>query len=122
EHADAAVAALREAGARSIFAYGNGNAEWANLPSDVPHSEDARRVRAEHFSSDDGLVTMAMALRGPQFTTPATVEHDWRLARELGLRITTHLGEGVAGGRTRPIGTLDELVLLGADSTYVHCN
>src|SRR5438067_1476218 len=38
EHADAAIAALLDAGARSIFAYGNGNAEWATLPSATPHS------------------------------------------------------------------------------------
>src|SRR5581483_5241661 len=122
EHADAAVAGLRGVGARSVFAYGNGNAEWANLPSDVPHSEDARRVRVQHFRSDDDLVTMAMALRGPQFTPAHVVEHDWRLARELGLRITTHLGEGVAGARTRPVGRLRDQGLLGPDTTYVHCN
>jgi 5-methylthioadenosine/S-adenosylhomocysteine deaminase len=122
QHADAAVQGLRDADARSIFAYGNANAEWANLPSDVPHSEDARRIRAEHFSSEDDLVTMAMALRGPQFTPPSVVEHDWRLARDLGLRITVHIGEGVGGGRTRPIGQLHDQGLLGADSTFIHCN
>ena len=31
------------------------------------------------------LVTLAMAARGPEFTTIETVEHDVRLARELGL-------------------------------------
>ncbi len=100
EHADAAVAALRDSEARSLFAYGNSNAGWASLPSDVPHSEDARRIRTLYFNSDAGLVSMAMALRGPQFTTPRVVEHDWRLARDLGLRITTHLGAGVADARS----------------------
>ena len=37
--------------------------------ADVPHPEDARRIRAQHFASNDGLVTMALALRGPQFCT-----------------------------------------------------
>src|SRR5207237_1438627 len=78
----AAIAALRAAGARSVFAYGNGNAEWANLPSATPHSHDARRIRAQHFSAQDGLVSMALALRGPQFTTTEALVHDWQLARE----------------------------------------
>ena len=73
EHADAAVAALKETRMRAVFAHGGGAHQWsAPLPSAVPHPEDARRVRAEHFAADDGLVTMALALRGPQFATEAT--------------------------------------------------
>ena len=122
EHADAAVAGLRDSGARAVFAHGSSNEQWANLPSTTPHPEDARRVRAQYFNSDEGLMTMALALRGPQFTPPAVVEHDWRLARELGVRITTHIGEGVGGGRQRPVAQLGAMGLLGADTTYVHGN
>jgi cytosine/adenosine deaminase-related metal-dependent hydrolase len=91
------------------------------VPSTVPHDEDVRRVRAQHFPADDGLVTMAMALRGPQFATLEITEHDLRLARELGLTATMHVGDG-EWGRSRPVGRMRERGLLGPDITYVHCN
>ena len=75
----------------------------------------------ERFPSDDGLVTLALAARGPQFTPLDVAAHDFGLARELDLRITVHVGDG-EWGKTRPIDALDGLGLLGPDVTYVHCN
>jgi len=120
EHSDAAVAGLIDAGIRAVFAHGGG-ADMYQVPSTVPHDEDVRRVRAQHFPADDGLVTMAMALRGPQFATLEITEHDLRLARELGLTATMHVGDG-EWGRSRPVGRMRERGLLGPDITYVHCN
>jgi 5-methylthioadenosine/S-adenosylhomocysteine deaminase len=120
EHADAAVEALRGTGMRVVFAHGGGAREWA-VPSDAAHTDDARRVRSEHFSSDDGLVTMAMALRGPQFTTSEASEADFALANELDLPITMHVGDG-EWGKSRPLFWLQERDLLGPRITYVHCN
>ena len=77
--------------------------------------------RDKYFSSDDQLVTMAMALRGPQFTTKDVTIGDYRLAREVAVRITVHVGDG-EWGRSRPIAWLKESGLLGNDVTYVHCN
>jgi 5-methylthioadenosine/S-adenosylhomocysteine deaminase len=122
EHADAAIEGLRDSGGRSVFAYGDSNEGWNPLPSPIPQSEDARRVRSQHFSSDDQLVTMAMAIRGPQFSTTEVTEHDFRLARDLGCRITTHVGDGLWGITYPAIEMLDELGLLADDTTYVHCN
>lgn len=122
EHADAAVAGLEASGARAVFAYGNSNAEWGSLPNPTFTSEDIRRVRSEHFSSADQLVTMALAARGPQFSTIEATSFDWQLARDLGLRITTHVGDGLWGIRSHPIRQLHERGLLGPDTTYVHCN
>jgi 5-methylthioadenosine/S-adenosylhomocysteine deaminase len=69
EHSDAAVKGLKDSGLRAVFGYGNANAEWFP-PNELPTNyADVRRVRKEHFASDDGLVTMAFAARGPQFTT-----------------------------------------------------
>ena len=69
DHADAAIQGLRESGIRSVFGYGNSTAEW-NLPSDLTSNyDDIRRVRRDVLSSDDALVTMATAPRGPQFTS-----------------------------------------------------
>jgi cytosine/adenosine deaminase-related metal-dependent hydrolase len=120
EHSDAAVTALRDAGLRAIFAHGGG-ADMYQVPSHVPHDQDVRRVRAEHFPSDDSLVTMAMALRGPQFATLDITESDLALARELGLAVTMHCGDG-EWGRSRPIQQMKDRGLLGPDITYVHCN
>jgi cytosine/adenosine deaminase-related metal-dependent hydrolase len=122
EHADAAIEALRETGMRAIFAHGGGAQQWgAPLPSAVPHPEDARRIRAEHFASDDGLVTMALALRGPQFATEEVNRGDFALARELDLRVTVHVGDG-EWGRNGPIRILERDGLLSDRTTYVHCN
>ncbi|MGH7691734.1 MAG: amidohydrolase family protein [Candidatus Dormibacteria bacterium] len=122
EHADAAVAGLKASGARAVFAYGNSNSEWGNLPNPSFTSQDIRRVRSQHFASSDQLVTMALAARGPQFSTIEATTFDWQLARELGLRITTHVGDGLWGIRVHPILQLQQRELLGADTTYVHCN
>ena len=119
-HSDAAVTALRDAGLRAIFAHGGG-ADMYQVPSDVPHDQDVRRVRAEHFPSDDSLVTMAMALRGPQFATLDITESDLALARELGLAVTMHCGDG-EWGRSGPVQQMKDRGLLGPDITYVHCN
>jgi 5-methylthioadenosine/S-adenosylhomocysteine deaminase len=120
EHSDAAVEALHDAGLRAVFAHGGGAAMY-QVPSTVPHDEDIRRVRGRYFSSQDGLVTMAMAVRGPQFATLEVTEHDLRLARELGLPVTMHVGDG-EWGRSRPVTKLKKQGLLGPDTTYVHCN
>jgi 5-methylthioadenosine/S-adenosylhomocysteine deaminase len=121
EHADAAVQGLFDSGARAVFAHGGGAPQWGVLPSDIRHPEDAKRIRDRYFSSDDQLVTMAMALRGPQFTTKETTLDDYGLAREIGSRITVHVGDG-EWGKSRPIEWLREVDLLGPDVTYVHCN
>ncbi len=120
EHADAAVRGLRDAGIRAVFAHGGGASMWAPVPSDVPHFEDVRRVRREHFPSDDGLVTMALAVRGPQYTTARANALDFRLAAELDLPLTVHVGDG-EWGRHGPVRTLAADGLLGDRTTYVHC-
>ncbi|MCD2172523.1 amidohydrolase family protein [Rhizobium sp. C4] len=120
DHSDAAVRGLKDAGMRAVFGYGNSNREWvpvSSLPSDFA---DVKRVRDTHFASDDGLVTMAFAARGPQFATLDVTEEDFRKARELGLRITVHVGDGL-WGMNKPLVQLNDRGLLADDTTYVHC-
>lgn len=121
-HADAAVKALQDTGMRAVFAHGGGSKQWgAPLPSPNDHpAEDARRVRDEYFSDNTGLVTMALALRGPQFTTPEVNAHDFQLAKDLDLRVTVHVGDGY-WGKSGPIRKLKEDGLLSDRTTYVHC-
>jgi 5-methylthioadenosine/S-adenosylhomocysteine deaminase len=122
EHSDATVAALHESGLRCVFAYGNPNLdmhEWWNNSS-LKHPHDIKRVAKQYFSTDDQLLTLALAPRGPEFTTFEVAEHDWALARELGIRISVHVGVGAAGQHGK-LAEMGRHGLLGPDTTYIHC-
>jgi cytosine/adenosine deaminase-related metal-dependent hydrolase len=124
DHADEAIRGLSESGLRAIFAHGTPSdppSEWY-YQSTRRHPEDIRRIRSEQFSSNDGLVTLMMAIRGPDFSTIETTIDDLQLARELDLRVTMHIGGGLRGGQARSIERMHHAGLLGPDMTYVHCN
>jgi cytosine/adenosine deaminase-related metal-dependent hydrolase len=124
EHPDAAIQALREVGIRSVYAYGSANTSLADYWFDskicVP-VEDVRRVRDTYFSSDNGLLTMALATRGPGFCTDDVVRAEWGLARELGIPVTLHAGMGRLAGRFGMVKQLHDLGLLHAGDTFIHC-
>src|SRR5216684_1915639 len=68
-HADAAIEGLKNSGVRAVFAHGAPNlphADWWKQ-STLEHPYDCVRIKSEHFATDDQLVTLAMALRGPEF-------------------------------------------------------
>ena len=96
------------------------NDYWNNSSIAIP-ADDVRRVRDTYFSSDDGLLTMALATRGPGFCQDDVVRAEWRTARDLGIPITVHVGMGRLAGRFGMISQLDKLDLLGPDTTYIHC-
>ncbi|MGW0844651.1 amidohydrolase family protein [Streptomyces sp. NPDC002787] len=124
EHPDAAIQALAETGIRAQYAYGSANTSladyWFDSKIAVP-GDDVRRIRDRHFASDDGLLTMALATRGPGFCTNEVVTREWGLARELGIPLTVHVAMGRLAGRFGMVRQLHELGLLGPDTTYVHC-
>ncbi|MGI5192810.1 amidohydrolase family protein [Streptomyces sp. CA-288835] len=124
EHPDAAVRALSETGIRAQYAYGSANTSladyWFDSKIAIP-ADDVRRMRERHFTSDDGLLTMALATRGPGFCINDVVEAEWRLARELDIPITVHVGMGRLAGRFGMVKQLHDLGLLGSDTTYIHC-
>ncbi len=120
EHTDRAIDGLEDAGIRALFAHGppgDDSAKWWEN-STVPHPDDVRRLHRERFPSDDGLLTLAMGIRGPDYSTDEVVTHDIELARELGIPASMHIGSLGPGGVTK----LDELGLLGDDLNYVHAN
>jgi 5-methylthioadenosine/S-adenosylhomocysteine deaminase len=120
EHADAGIRALRDAGIRAMYAHGTpAAAEWV-FHSSQPHPADARRVRDEHFRSEDDLLTFALAVRGPGVTRPEVVEQDWALARDMGVRITVHVGMRITGVHGSAIQELHAAGLMGPDTTYIH--
>ena len=122
EHTDASIAALQESGLRAVFAYGTPNLDLAAwwYDSTLKHPTDIRRIAPRYFSAKDQLLTLALAPRGPEFTTPDVSKHDWELARELGVRISVHVGVGEAGMKGR-LGEMGKAGLLGPDTTYIHC-
>ncbi len=124
EHPDAAVTALRETGIRAQYAYGSANLSladyWFESKIAVP-PDDVRRVRETYFSSDDGLLTMALATRGTGFCVDEVVTSEWGLARELGIPVTVHVAMGRLAGRFAMVKALEGLGLLGPDTTYIHC-
>jgi 5-methylthioadenosine/S-adenosylhomocysteine deaminase len=124
EHPDAAIKALQETGIRAQYAYGSANTSladyWFESKICVP-PDDVKRIRDTYFSSDSGLLTMALATRGSGFCTDDVVRQEWNLARELGIPITIHVAMGRLAGRFGMVKKLSELGLLGPDTTYIHC-
>jgi 5-methylthioadenosine/S-adenosylhomocysteine deaminase len=98
EHTDAAIQGLRESGARAVYAFGGGTAGSANR-----YPQDIRRLRKQYFSSDDQLLTLAIAA--------GMSASEWGVAREVGALISVHAGGSLAG--------LEKV--LGPDVTHIHC-
>src|SRR5256714_180745 len=121
DHSDAAIQGLKDAGIRAVYAHGvpTGGEWWAF--SELEHPEDIRRIRDTYFSSDDGLITLALAARAPANSNFEVAKHDWELARDLGIRISVHVGMRLTTVHVHHVKNLDDLGLLGPDTTYIHC-
>lgn len=115
-HTDAVIQALRDSGLRAVFAYGF--PWWGKWEERQPSW--FVRAATEHFSTTDQMLTLALAAPGPEFTDFEVTRDHWKLAREAGARITTHVGVGSYGqdGKLQEMG---EGGLLGPDTTYIHC-
>lgn len=124
EHSDAAIDALEAAGIRAIFGHGwpcVDLLQWI-MNSDRPHTADVRRIRKTRLSNDEGLVTLQLGGRGPELSTLDTSRADLRMARELGIRTSIHMGCGCERGKMAAITRLHEAGLLGPDLNFVHCS
>jgi len=120
-HADAAIKGLADSGIRGIFAHGVaqvGRSTGATgQPNSQKHSEDIRRVQREYFRTEDQLLTLALAFGGLEFSSLEETVKDVALARELGVRLTTHVG---VIPNVQAVSKMKEAGLLGPDITYVH--
>ena len=121
DHADAAVRGLKDSGIRAVFGYGNSNDEWVPVSDKPTQFDDLVQVCATHFASDDQLVTMAFAPRGPQYATMARTIEDFHRARELALPVTVHVGDGLWGMNGLLL-QLKQHDLLLPGTLYVHGN
>jgi 5-methylthioadenosine/S-adenosylhomocysteine deaminase len=114
EHADASIAGLRESGTRAVFGYGfpvRGTPRYWEDPGNQ-YPGDMRRIAKRYFSSQDQLLTLALAAGVVPFEQSAD---SWKLARELGARISVHIGS--QPGQLEPFGKAG---LLAPDTTYIH--
>ena len=120
-HSDAAIHALGDAGIRAVYGYGPNfgvtPAWYDNL--DKPYPGDIRRLRKQYFSSPDQLLTLALAAAGPEFAPVPAAEIEWKTAREVGARISVHVGVG-QGGKRGLLGQLADRAGLKDDTTYIH--
>jgi cytosine/adenosine deaminase-related metal-dependent hydrolase len=116
EYTDATVEALQESGIRAVFAYGPVWYEELN----PKHPDWFRRAAKKYFSSKDQLLTLALAPHGPEFNPMEQVKADWELAREVGARISVHVGVGTFGKHGK-VAEAGRAGLLGPDTTYIHC-
>jgi 5-methylthioadenosine/S-adenosylhomocysteine deaminase len=119
DHSDAAVKALSESGVRAVFAYGNPQNETGRYWEMKGHKypEDIGRLRKQYFSSEDQLLTLFMAAPSgaPELILPV-----FKAARDVGARITIHVGVGEFG-RNALLEKLNAEQALKSDTTYIHC-
>jgi cytosine/adenosine deaminase-related metal-dependent hydrolase len=116
DHADAAVRGLADSGVRAVFGYGVPSAPAADW-----YPKDLARIAGTYFSTRDQRLTLALASLGPEFSSLEETVADIRMARELGIRTSLHVGAGILGSK-RAITRMDEARLLGPDLIHVHCN
>jgi cytosine/adenosine deaminase-related metal-dependent hydrolase/ribose/xylose/arabinose/galactoside ABC-type transport system permease subunit len=115
-HTDAVIQALEDSGIRGVFAYGF---PWWGKWEERQPSWFVRAAN-EHFSTNDQRLSLALAAPGPEFTDFEVSRDHWKLAREAGARITTHVGVG-SYGQDAKVQEMGEAGLLGPDTTYIHC-
>ncbi len=123
-HADAAIQGLRDAGIRAMFAYGYYPAPTRE-PVFTEHEQrlaDARRIREQELSSEEGLVTMGVALTEVGLLPFEQTIAEARSAHELGVPSVLHTGCNWGSLATEGIPELDHHRLLSADQVHVHCN
>lgn len=108
EHSDAAIKALHDAGRRAVFGYFEGWGEKAQYPS------DARRIKAQHFASDDQLLTMVM---GAEIYLPG-YEAAWATGRDLGIPLAMHIVGTF--GMAPTFDALAEAGQFGPDCIFIH--
>ena len=116
EHTDAVVKALQDSGMRAVFAYGF---PWWGDWNDRQPSWFVRAAK-QYFTSKDQLLTYALAAPGPEFVDFEIARDHWKLAREVGARITTHVGVGSYGQESK-VQEMGAAGLLRSDTTYIHC-
>jgi len=109
-HSDASIMALRDSERRAVFGY----FESAGGVAGNQYPTDARRIKLQHFSSADQLLSMFM---GGEIYLPG-YEAAWTIGRELGLPVAAHIV-----GTFGMLPTFDALAAggaFGSDNLFIH--
>ena len=95
EHTDSAIEALFASGIRAIFGHGTVKPdpkEGEPHFSTIPHPrEEIERLRKGTLHGDSELVTLAMAILGPDYSTKEVTLKDFQLAKEFNLLSSAHI-------------------------------
>jgi cytosine/adenosine deaminase-related metal-dependent hydrolase len=122
-HSDAAVAGLRDAGIRAVFAYGFFDSSPFEPQSFVDHAariKDFERIATTHFRDRDSLLGLGVALSEVGLNALRYTQAEVEVARAHGALIVSHTGSvwSVPSG----VAELDAADLIDADQVHVHCN
>lgn len=107
DHTDAALDGLAAAGIRGVFLHGT---PYSAADAAHPVSEIDRLPSRP-------LLTIGMAVRGPQLSTPDAAVADFRAAAERGLVVSTHQSGGAPGPAWAAVRAAG---LLGPGTNVVH--
>jgi 5-methylthioadenosine/S-adenosylhomocysteine deaminase len=125
DHTDAAIDGLEQSGARALFLHGSPKPD--PKPGKPHYSECAMpageiaRLRSGRLADDDRLVTLGLAVLGPQYSVYEVCESDYRLGREYDLIVSAH----TAGGPMLTPGAFEKLIalrLIDERCNIVHAN
>lgn len=133
-HADMAVKGLKDAAIRGTFCYGF--YQNPTVPGDLASTatdmfdqaarvDDARRVRQEHFPSNDAsstLLTFGVALNEPPMQPKEKNIAELVIARKLGARLTTVHSSVVSHGapKAEVVQQFSDAKLMGSDIVFSH--
>ncbi len=124
EMAERSIDGLIDSGIRAVFAHGTAKPptkEGAVPFTRIPHPrERLDALRKGRLASNDGRVTLAMAILGPDWGAWEVVEHDIRLARELGLVSSSHTRRQEDSVVPDGYARMAKAGLLGPDHNLVH--
>ncbi|MCM3502547.1 amidohydrolase family protein [Microbacterium sp. P26] len=132
--AHAAVTGLRDAGIRALYAHGltpittntwsqsrGGSAAGSDPAALATRARLATEIRERYFSSDDQLLRFGIAPQELAIAPVADVAAEFRLARELGARITFHANQVMVRQLFQDVEVLHAHGLLAEDLLLVHC-
>jgi len=124
-HTEAAIRALQDAKIRAVYGYGPSfglQPAWYDPASPGKYPQYIRTLRPKFFNTTDQLLTLALAAAGPEFSLRGvdSAREEWKIAREVGARISVHVGVGKQAN-FRGLTTMANEGLLKEDTTYIHC-
>jgi 5-methylthioadenosine/S-adenosylhomocysteine deaminase len=112
EHTDAAIEGLQKSGIRAVFLHGS-----PNRAPDVTHPLDEVDRLLDGPASEQELLTVGMAVAGPQYSTPDVTVADLRAAAHRGLIVSMHQSGGQPAAAWEAAGAAG---LFGPHTNIVH--